>query len=164
MWRFFYFYMMKKLWPIAIIAALGIYFSQNLKSFFQSTSVQIGKITFNRKRSQGTVFTRLFFDVMIRVQNRSNIQGKINGGQLNFTYNDKLIATVNDIGSFALNAGGETVFPIGVAVQTLSLFPSIAQAIQTLKVGGQMKLRVTGEIITSVGNIKVDETKVIDIA
>lgn len=155
---------MKKLWPVAIIAAIGIYFSQNLRSFFQSTSVQIGKITFNRKRSSGSLFAQLFFDVMIRVQNRSNIQGKINGGQLNFTYNEKLIATVNDIGSFALNANGETVFPISVGVRTLSLFPSIADAISVLKVGGQMKLRVTGVINTSVGNINVDETKVIDIA
>lgn len=148
---------MRKILPWLGIAAAAAYFLNQAKQLGQSLRIAVGRISFNAKESQRSLFANLVLDVNLLVNNGSRLTGKITGGNLDFIVNDKKVGSINNVGTMAIQADATTVFPVQVRVNTLSLFPSISELVKRIGSGREIAFTISGSIFTSFGEVVVNQ-------
>jgi hypothetical protein len=154
---------MKLLIPLAAAAGLIYYFKDQIRDFGRSLSVKIGKISFNRQASAAAAYLKIFFNVNLVVNNSSQLQGILKGGKLNLIVKDKVIATVDKIGSVTISGGQSITIPISVGVNTFSLVPTISDLLKVIGTGAAVTVRAVGVINTNYGDININEIHTVNI-
>ncbi len=152
---------MKILIPVAVIAAGLYYFKDQLANFGRSLSVKLGKITFDKSKSQGAAFLRLYFNVNFIVSNPSKVQGTVKGAKLNLIVNKKVIASIDNTSNIIINAGSTMTFPVSVIINPLVLVPTIADLLKILGSGTAVNICVVGTMVTNYGNVNVNECQTV---
>tara|TARA_R110000868_G_scaffold167670_1_gene402046 strand:- start:1276 stop:1740 length:465 start_codon:yes stop_codon:yes gene_type:complete len=150
---------MGKILPFGFLAVAAYYLITNIKSFAGGLKAKIGKISFNNDASQKNYYQSLVVNLQLVITNVSNLQGKIKGGNIDFILDDKIVGSINKIGEVIIQAKNDTIIPLQLNLNTLSLFPSIADLIRVIGKGGAVKLNVKGKIITSFGDVIINEQK-----
>lgn len=148
---------MKKLFPFILIGGAAAYFLTQFRQFQSGLNVRLGTIKFNLKETQRAGFLRLIVDVNLILKNSSRLQGKVNGGRLDFLVGDRVVGTVSDIGSMLIQAAADTTVPVRVALNTLAIVPTINDLIILVGSGGTQTVTVRGNVFTSFGELTVNE-------
>lgn len=148
---------MKKLIPLVIIGAGLAYFYNQFNVFRTNLQVQFGTISFNLKETQRNLFAKIILNLNLIIKNPSRITGKITGGKLDVIVNGKIVGSVLNIGGTTINAGVDTIAPLQIAINTLAIFPTVSDLIKMVGKGGSQTLQVTGNLLTSFGEIKINE-------
>lgn len=147
-----------KLLPILAGAGLlGAYFVfRNWQNFTKTYRAGVGRIKFNLKDTQRSLFTKAFFDIQIIVTNPSNFTGIVRAVKLDVLVNNRVLGTVNQSLQVNIEKQGQTVVPISVGLNTLSLFSNISEAIKSIGAKKPIELRVVGTVLTNYGAINID--------
>lgn len=147
-----------KLLPILTTAGLlGAYFVyRNWQNFSKTYRAAVGRIKFNLKDTQRSLFTKAFFDIQIIVTNPSGFTGIVRAVKLDVLVNNRLLGTVNQSLQVNIEKQGQTVVPISVGLNTLSLFSNVSEAIKAIGAKKPIELRVVGTVLTNYGAINID--------
>lgn len=148
---------MNKLLPIALLAGFGVLIVSQLGRFKKGFRHSISSVKLNLAETRRMAFTRLILDIKINIENNSQIQALLKGGNLDFIFKDQIVGSVDRIGEVFINAGTITVIPIKVSIDTLKLIGSVGSLINLLGSGLKQSLTVRGELITSLGIIAINE-------
>jgi hypothetical protein len=148
---------MKKILPLLLIGAAGFFVYNQYQTFKTALKVRIGKVAFNLKETQRTLFTKIIIDLNLIVTNGSKLAGMVTGGKIDVYLQDKLIGTVSNIGAIRIEAAADTTIPVQVGIATLSLVNSISDLIKTVGKGLTQTVNVRGNILTSFGTLTINE-------
>lgn len=142
---------------IAGAGLLGAYFVyRNWQNFTKTYRAGIGRIKFNLKETQRSLYTKAYFDIQIIVTNPSNFTGIVKAVKLDVLINNKVLGTVNQSLQVNIEKQAQTVVPISVGINTLSLFTNISEAIKALGAKKPINVRVVGTVLTNYGAINID--------
>jgi hypothetical protein len=147
-----------KLLPLlAGAGVLGAYFLyRNWQNFSKTYRAGVGRIKFNAKDTQRSLFTKAFFDINIIVTNPSSFTGIVRAIKLDVLVNNRVLGTVNQSLQVNIEKQGDTVIPISVGINTLGLFTNISEAIKALGAKKPIEIRVVGTVLTNYGAVKID--------
>ena len=148
---------MKKLFPLLLIGGAAAYFLTQFRQFSSGLAVRIGTIKFNQQETQRAGFLRLIVDVNLIIKNSSRLQGKVTGGRLDVLVGDRVVGSISDIASMLIQAAADTTVPVRVALNTLSIVPTINDLIMLIGSGGSQTVIIRGNIFTSFGELVVNE-------
>ena len=148
---------MKKLFPLLLIGGAAAYFLTQFRQFSSGLAVRIGTIKFNQQETQRAGFLRLIVDVNLIIKNSSRLQGKVTGGRLDVLVGDRVVGSISDIASMLIQAAADTTVPVRVALNTLSIVPTINDLIILVGTGGSQTVTIRGNIFTSFGELVVNE-------
>lgn len=148
---------MKKIFPLLLIGGAAAYLFTQFKKFTTGLTVRIGTIRFNLQETQRSGFLKLIIDVNLLLKNASRIQGRVNGGRLDVLIGNRVVGSVENIGSMSIQAAADTTVPVRVALNSLSIVPTISDLIKLIGGGGSQTVQIKGTIFTSFGELNVDE-------
>ena len=148
---------MKKIFPLLLIGGAAAYFLTQFRQFSSGLAVRIGTIKFNQQETQRAGFLRLIVDVNLIIKNSSRLQGKVTGGRLDVLVGDRVVGSISDIASMLIQAAADTTVPVRVALNTLSIVPTINDLIMLIGSGGSQTVTIRGNIFTSFGELVVNE-------
>jgi hypothetical protein len=148
---------MKKLLPFLLIGGAAAYLFTQFKQFTTGLTVRIGAIRFNLKETQRSGFLKLMIDVNLLLKNASRIQGRVNGGRLDVLIGNRVVGSVENIGSMSIQAAADTTVPVRVGLNSLAIVPTISDLIKLVGSGGSQTVQIKGSIFTTFGELSVNE-------
>ena len=150
------------MWPYAL--ALTGYLIWNYyktgKDFAEKFTVKLHTVKFDLAKTATSLFTKLFFDVVVYINNPTAFSARATGSSFRIFYNGALVSTaVSTGGSLELKAQSETPIKLSVGVSVLNIAATAKSIIEKLKTGQSVAVRVQGEINTTAGTFKFDEVR-----
>lgn len=149
---------MRKWLPFILIGGAAAYFANQMNLFKSGLAVRLGKISVNLPETRRALFSKLFLDVNVVIRNAANVQGRITGGKIDVMVNGKIVGSIGNIGATTIQAATETTVPLQVGINTVAIVPTIADLIKVLGKGLTQTVTITGNLITSLGTVTINET------
>jgi hypothetical protein len=134
----------------------AIYLLRNASDFGKTYSARVGSVKYNDRLTRQSLFFKIFLDVNLILRNPSSFTGTVRGLNLNVLFGGRNIATVQQNTSIQVPRQTDTVIPVNVGVSTLTLFPSVNEAILAIKNRKPIQITVAGTVLTNYGSIDVN--------
>jgi hypothetical protein len=141
---------------VGAIAAAGFFLYRNFMDFSKTYQVRVGRMKFNSRETLQALFSKIFVDVDLIVKNPTNFTGTVTAIKLNFIFNQRIIASIEKTTNTAISKQSDTVLPVTAGINTLSLFPSIDEAIKQVKSGKPINIQIIGTVLTNYGTVNLN--------
>lgn len=137
--------MFKKYWPIIGLAAVGAYlYFKGFAKTLENLRATLFSIKYDSKRTAESIFTTIYLNVTIKIENPNNQAVKINEIKLNVLRNGRQLADGRMINPYTLAAKAETKLPIQVKFPTLEVFKLIADFLKLVNDKEAFLLKING--------------------
>lgn len=148
---------MNKAFPIILITGAALYFWNKAKQGASELSVKITGGSFNKRDSERALYTKIYINLELLVNNAGSIQGTISGGRVEVFASNKLLGFIPAIPLINLGANSATKVTVPVAINTLALFTNVVDFINNIGKGKALSLTVRGVVNTNLGAITINE-------
>lgn len=153
---------MQMLVKLGLLGAAAYYLSQKLADLDKKIGVKVNSISFNKALTAAASYFKIVFNLNLTLENNSALQGDIKGGTIYVYIKDKIIATVNLNNKIVIPANNKINVSLPVAVNTLSVVPTVTALLGILQSGGgSITLRLSGNVLTSFGTVTINEQKTV---
>lgn len=143
---------------LAALAAAAYFTFRQFSGLTKTYTVRLGGIRFNNNASRSTLYTKAIFDVSLLLNNPTQFSGTVTGVKLDILLGSRVLATINKTDRLSIQASGQTIIPIQVGINTLTIYGNVSEAIRQLSGGQPLTFTVVGTVLTNYGQIPVNET------
>lgn len=148
--------MRKTVIPLALlVGALAI--GSQMGQFINHYRVRFSNARLNMTETQRAFFAKVFFNVNLELINPSLLSGELKAVNVQILFENKLLGTVRQSSATKIASKETTTIPLLVGLPTLSIYNSISSAMAMLLGGKPLNLKLVGDVLTDIGNIKVDQ-------
>jgi len=140
-------------------AAFIFWMARRGQQFAKTLKIGFKKIpSFNLKRTQQTFFTKIYFNVILLVNNSTDTAGTIKSANIKVSINGKKFGNIEQSTPIAIAPNAVTEIPFLFPISTLNLFSNIIALKQAIVNRTGINLTLEGIAITNVGDIEFKET------
>lgn len=150
--------------PIAAGAAILYFYWKNIKGFVSTSTVTVGKVTFNKAETVKQLYTKLVLDIYLEVKNPSGFSGQLKGAKLDLLVNGNNLGTVTNTNTQILQPNGTTTIIVQGMVNSLQLIGNIATVYKAIRDKKSVEFRIIGDIYTSFGTNHIDVIKQVSLS
>lgn len=149
---------------LLLAAAGGYYYYNQIKTAAASITGRIYGVSFDWLQTRNSLFTRIFFNVQILVNNPGAATMTVNAVNLNVYFNKNFLVSVNRTEPVTIPPGGGAKINLLAYVPTLSIFRDITAAYQSISNKEKITFDLIGGVTVPGGVIKINESKTLEIA
>jgi len=137
-------------------AAALLYFLRQKRAAGENLRVEPVDISIDSARSSSSFWTRIYYNVKLKLINTESASVNVSGINLNVLVNNTPFGSINNTTGFIVNAGSERVVNLEASFSSLG----VIQAIRDLIADGlQFNIVVSGYVDTDLGRIAVNFSK-----
>jgi len=147
------------MWPYAILIAgylLANYYITG-KAFVKQKQIKLHSLKFNLAETQKALFTKLFFDVVIKINNPTEFAATVRSYSLNLFYNGQLLTQAQTTGSVKINPNANTPISFKAGISVLNLPYNVKDIVEKIKSRSPVNIQIIGEVQTTLGTYKFNE-------
>ncbi len=147
---------MKNILFIGGAAAALLYFLRQKRAAGENLRVEPVDISIDSARSSSSFWTRIYYNVKLKLINTESASVNVSGINLNVLVNNTPFGSINNTTGFIVNAGSERVVNLEASFSSLG----VIQAIRDLIADGlKFNVVVSGYVDTDLGRIAVNFSK-----
>jgi len=147
---------MKNLLYLGTAAAALLYFLRQKRAAGENLRVEPVDISIDSARSSSSFWTRIYYNVKLKLINTESASVNVSGINLNVLVNNTPFGTINNTTGFIVNAGSERIVNLEASFSSLG----VIQAIRDLIADGlKFNVVVSGYVDTDLGRIAVNFSK-----
>ena len=139
-----------------LAAGLVWYFTE-AKKFLDNYQVKVKRFSLDNSASAKTLYLKLIGKITLQINNPSHFMATLDKLQLTAWYNGKVVGSVYKNSPITLQAGNID-YDFDLDIITLSLFTSVANAIEAIKAGKQLELQIKGFAIVGKSTLPINQT------
>lgn len=147
---------MKNLLWIGGAAAALLYFLRQKRAAGENLRVEPVDIAIDSQRSASSFWTRIYYNVKLKLINAERASVNISGINLNVFVNNTPFGSINNTTGFIVNAGSERIVNLEASFSSLGVIEAIRDLIAD---GIRFNVVVSGYVDTDLGRIKVQFSK-----
>jgi LEA14-like dessication related protein len=144
------------------LALVGLYYSGLLRTA-KSLTVSIFGAKYNSSRTQDSIFTKIWFDLKLKVTNPTSRPVTVNETLLDFFVNGKKVGEVRNYDKQTIAPKVYSYLIVPTYFVTLSIFPLVADFLQKVKDKKPLAMEVKGSLNIEGNKINVDEKISLDL-
>lgn len=147
---------MKNILFLGGAAAALLYFLRQKRAAGENLRVEPVDIAIDSARSSSSFWTRIYYNVKLKLINTESASVNVSGINLNVLVNNTPFGSINNTTGFIVNAGSERVVNLEASFSSLG----VIQAIRDLIADGlKFNVVVSGYVDTDLGRIAVNFSK-----
>lgn len=155
---------MDALVKLGLFGTAAYFIMSKLTDLDKKIGVKIDSVSFNKALTQQAGFLKLFINLNLSINNQSDLQGDIKGGNIYVYVKDKLLATVSNFNKVGIPARNSVRVSLPVGINTLSIVPTVTDIIKIISAGkGSITINIKGDILTSFGTVNINEVKTVSL-
>lgn len=142
--------------------ALVAYYYTSLKKTLTNLNVSVFGVKYNSSRTQNSIFTKIWFELKLKIENPTDRLVTVNETLLDFYVSGKKVGEVRNFDKMTINAKTYSFLIIPTYIETLSIFNLISNFLESVKKGTPIKITVKGSINLEGNIVKIDEVVSLD--
>ena len=139
-----------------LAAGLVWYFTE-AKKFLDNYQVKVKRFKLDNSASANALYLKLIGKITLQINNPSEFVATMNKLQLSAWYNGKVVGSVYKNSPVTLQAGNMD-YDFDLEIITLSLFSSVANAIEAIKAGKSLEVQIKGFAIVGKSTLPINQT------
>ena len=143
------------LWIGGAAAAL-LYFLRQKRAAGENLRVEPVDIAIDSQRSASSFWTRIYYNVKLKLINAERASVNVSGINLNIFVNNNPFGSINNTTGFVVNAGSERIVNLEASFSSLGVIEAIRDLIAD---GIRFNVVVSGYVDTDLGRIQVQFSK-----
>jgi LEA14-like dessication related protein len=147
---------MKNILLLGGAAAALLYFLRQKRAAGENLRVEPVDIAIDSARSSSSFWTRIYYNVKLKLINTESASVNVSGINLNVLVNNTPFGSINNTTGFIVNAGSERVVNLEASFSSLGVIQAIRDLISD---GLKFNVVVTGYVDTDLGRIAVNFSK-----
>lgn len=147
---------MKNLLYIGGAAAALLYFLKQKRAAGENLRVEPVDIAIDSQRSASSFWTRIYYNVKLKLINAERASVNVSGINLNIFVNNTPFGSINNTTGFVVNAGSERIVNLEASFSSLGVIEAIRDLIAD---GIRFNVVVSGYVDTDLGRIQVQFSK-----
>jgi LEA14-like dessication related protein len=147
---------MKNILFLGGAAAALLYFLRQKRAAGENLRVEPVDIAIDSARSSSSFWTRIYYNVKLKLINTESASVNVSGINLNVLVNNTPFGSINNTTGFIVNAGSERVVNLEASFSSLGVIQAIRDLISD---GLKFNVVVTGYVDTDLGRIAVNFSK-----
>ena len=147
---------MKNLIYIGTAAAALLYFLRQKRAAGENLRVEPVDIAIDSARSSSSFWTRIYYNVKLKLINAENASVNVSAINLNVLVNNTPFGSINNTTGFIVAAGSEKIVNLEASFSSLGVIEAIRDLIAD---GFRFNVAVSGYVDTDLGRIKVQFSK-----
>jgi LEA14-like dessication related protein len=147
---------MKNILFLGGAAAALLYFLRQKKAAGENLRVEPVDISIDSARSSSSFWTRIYYNVKLKLINTESASVNVSGINLNVLVNNTPFGSINNTTGFIVNAGSERVVNLEASFSSLGVIQAIRDLISD---GLKFNVVVSGYVDTDLGRIAVNFSK-----
>jgi LEA14-like dessication related protein len=147
---------MKNILFLGGAAAALLYFLRQKRAAGENLRVEPVDISIDSARSSSSFWTRIYYNVKLKLINTESASVNVSGINLNVLVNNTPFGSINNTTGFIVNAGSERVVNLEASFSSLGVIQAIRDLISD---GLKFNVVVTGYVDTDLGRIAVNFSK-----
>jgi LEA14-like dessication related protein len=137
-------------------AAALLYFLRQKRAAGENLRVEPLDISIDSARSSSSFWTRIYYNVKLKLINTESASVNVSGINLNVLVNNTPFGSINNTTGFIVNAGSERVVNLEASFSSLGVIQAIRDLISD---GLKFNVVVSGYVDTDLGRIAVNFSK-----
>jgi LEA14-like dessication related protein len=147
---------MKNILFLGGAAAALLYFLRQKRAAGENLRVEPVDIAIDSARSASSFWTRIYYNVKLKLINTESASVNVSGINLNVLVNNTPFGSINNTTGFIVNAGSERVVNLEASFSSLGVIQAIRDLISD---GLKFNVVVSGYVDTDLGRIAVNFSK-----
>jgi LEA14-like dessication related protein len=147
---------MKNLLFLGGAAAALLYFIRQKRAAGENLRVEPVDIAIDSARSSQSFWTRIYYNVKLKLINTESASVNVSGINLNVLVNNTPFGSINNTTGFIVNAGSERIVNLEASFSSLGIIQAIRDLISE---GIKFNVVVSGYVDTDLGRIAVNFSK-----
>lgn len=147
---------MKNLLWIGGAAAALLYFLKQKRAAGENLRVEPVDIAIDSQRSASSFWTRIYYNVKLKLINAERASVNVSGINLNIFVNNTPFGSINNTTGFVVNGGSERIVNLEASFSSLGVIEAIRDLIAD---GIRFNVVVSGYVDTDLGRIQVQFSK-----
>ena len=147
---------MKNILFLGGAAAALLYFLRQKRAAGENLRVEPVDISIDSARSSSSFWTRIYYNVKLKLINTESASVNVSGINLNVLVNNTPFGSINNTTGFIVNAGSERVVNLEASFSSLGVIQAIRDLISD---GLKFNVVVSGYVDTDLGRIAINYTK-----
>jgi LEA14-like dessication related protein len=147
---------MKNILFLGGAAAALLYFLRQKRAAGENLRVEPVDISIDSARSSSSFWTRIYYNVKLKLINTESASVNVSGINLNVLVNNTPFGSINNTTGFIVNAGSERVVNLEASFSSLGVIQAIRDLISD---GLKFNVVVSGYVDTDLGRIAVNFSK-----
>lgn len=147
---------MKNLLWIGGAAAALLYFLRQKRAAGENLRVEPVDIAIDSQRSASSFWTRIYYNVKLKLINAERASVNVSGINLNVFVNNTPFGSINNTAGFIVNGGSERIVNLEASFSSLGVIEAIRDLIAD---GLKFNVVVSGYVDTDLGRIQVQFSK-----
>jgi LEA14-like dessication related protein len=147
---------MKNLLFLGGAAAALLYFLRQKRAAGENLRVEPVDIAIDSARSSQSFWTRIYYNVKLKLINTESASVNVSGINLNVLVNNTPFGSINNTTGFIVNAGSERIVNLEASFSSLGIIQAIRDLISE---GIKFNVVVSGYVDTDLGRIAVNFSK-----
>lgn len=143
--------------------ALVAYYYSGLFKTAKSLNVSIFGAKYDSKKTQNSVFTKIWFELKLKVDNPTDRPVTVNETLLDFYVNGNKVGEVRNYQKLSINPKVYSYLIIPTYLQTLSLFNLVSNFVAAVQKNEPLKVAVKGTIDIEGNKVNLDEAFNLDL-
>jgi LEA14-like dessication related protein len=154
---------MKKIGPILfVVAAYAVYqYFANSRGFGKNLSIKFKNIGFDLENTKKSLFAKIYTNLHLELINPTKFEAKITSLNLKFYFDGREVGKVEKLGTLNISPESFGNIDVSAALNTLTLFSNIQNAIQHFINKKPIELTIKGIVNSSAGSINIDQKAVL---
>jgi LEA14-like dessication related protein len=147
---------MKNILFLGGAAAALLYFLRQKRAAGENLRVEPVDIAIDSARSSSSFWTRIYYNVKLKLINTESASVNVSGINLNVLVNNTPFGSINNTTGFIVNAGSERIVNLEASFSSLGVIQAIRDLISD---GLKFNVVVSGYVDTDLGRIAVNFSK-----
>ena len=147
---------MKNILFLGGAAAALLYFLRQKRAAGENLRVEPVDISIDSARSSSSFWTRIYYNVKLKLINTESASVNVSGINLNVLVNNTPFGSINNTTGFIVNAGSERTVNLEASFSSLGVIQAIRDLISE---GLKFNVVVSGYVDTDLGRIAVNFSK-----
>jgi LEA14-like dessication related protein len=147
---------MKNILFLGGAAAALLYFLRQKRAAGENLRVEPVDISIDSARSSSSFWTRIYYNVKLKLINTESASVNVSGINLNVLVNNTPFGSINNTTGFIVNAGSERIVNLEASFSSLGVIQAIRDLISD---GLKFNVVVSGYVDTDLGRIAVNFSK-----
>lgn len=142
---------------IGLLSLGVIYYLAQAKDFLKGYTVKFITAKLDTGLTQNSGFSKLYFNIKLKISNSTEFKGKITGGDIQLSYKGRRIGESQTIPQIDIEPKSEVEIVIPAIIRTSEILYSLVNVYQLLSTAAPIEFKVTGKINFAAGTYFVNE-------